>query len=203
MTTVTQWIEQAPQEVKARFEFFDGRWQEKPVRRKYTMRVPRARRKPPVRYTCPVCGLVKMVPPSEGSGRVYCSIRCRNTARGAVIAAGAEARFWAGVDRRGPDECWLWQRRLKEFGHGQTNWHGKHSTSAHRVAWELTHGPIPEGLWVLHRCDVPACCNPAHLFLGTHADNVRDMMAKRRHATQAAPELRRLVVWLFNLVVSR
>ena len=206
--------------------------------RKYTMRVPRGRRKAPfvltcpicgrtkelppskgakavhcsavcrraatplVLYTCPVCGLVKPVPPAEGRGRVYCSILCRNTARSAVVAAGAEARFWGGVDRCGPDECWPWPDSFSPRCHGQTNWRGKRPL-AHRVAWELTHGPIPEGLWVLHRCDVPACCNPAHLFLGTHADNMRDMVAKRRHALHATPELRRLVVWLFNLVVSR
>jgi hypothetical protein len=53
---------------------------------------------------------------------------------------------------------------------------------AHRMAWELTHGPIPPGLFVCHHCDNPPCCNPVHLFLGTNADNVDDKVKKYRQA---------------------
>lgn len=61
-------------------------------------------------------------------------------------------------------------------------WRARYRTpqKAHRVAWELTHGAIADGLFVLHKCDVPLCCNPQHLFLGTQLDNLRDASAKGR-----------------------
>ena len=67
--------------------------------------------------------------------------------------------------------------------HGCKNQWGYGSTSkglAHRVAWEKAHGPIPKGMYVLHRCDNPPCINVEHLFLGTQAENMRDMAAKGR-----------------------
>lgn len=88
-----------------------------------------------------------------------------------------EARFWAKVDKSG--ECWLWKGSLFTNGYGAIRWEGR-NRRAHRVAWELVNGPIPDGLLACHTCDVPACCNPAHLFLGTHADNMADMIRKGR-----------------------
>ena len=75
--------------------------------------------------------------------------------------------------------CWLWFGGVGEFGHGTMNIEGRQN-QAHRVSWELHNGPVPDDLWVLHRCDNPPCVNPEHLFLGTCLDNHHDMIAKGR-----------------------
>ena len=78
-----------------------------------------------------------------------------------------------------PSGCWKWQGAVDSHGYGRTRYNGK-LTSAHRAAYEYMHKEIPEGMHVLHRCDNPPCINPAHLFLGTHQDNMDDMAAKGR-----------------------
>lgn len=95
-----------------------------------------------------------------------------------------EQRFWAKVHKT--DTCWLWTG-AKSRGYGQIGRGGK-AIKTHRVSWELHNGPIPagddyHGMCVLHTCDIPACVNPDHLFLGTNADNVVDMIAKGRRAS--------------------
>ena len=89
--------------------------------------------------------------------------------------------LWERVDKGGPDECWNWQGAKHPSGHGNLKANGRY-WRAHRLAWHLAKGPIPAGLEVLHRCDNPACCNPAHLFLGTETDNQADKLAKGRQA---------------------
>ena len=87
-------------------------------------------------------------------------------------------RFWSKVNKT--EGCWLWTGG-KNYGYGQF-WDGRKPQQAHRISWGIHCGPIPDGLWVLHRCDVPSCVNPAHLFLGTHTDNMRDAATKGRLA---------------------
>lgn len=85
--------------------------------------------------------------------------------------------FWSRVLRG--EGCWEWQGARNQDGYG-TLWVNRRKVRAHRVAWGLSVGEIPRGLLVLHRCDNPPCCNPAHLWIGTHADNSADMVAKGR-----------------------
>lgn len=97
--------------------------------------------------------------------------------------------FWERVEKSGHHGCWLWtgaRRGRDELQYGCLWFRGRHD-SAHRVAWILTHGEIPEiedsdghGTCVLHKCDTPLCVNPEHLFLGTHLQNMQDKLAKKR-----------------------
>jgi hypothetical protein len=90
-------------------------------------------------------------------------------------------RFWSKVSIvDDEDSCWLWTASLRRNGYGAFSYESR-SREAHQVAWVLNVGPIPDGLWVLHRCDVRHCVRPSHLFLGTRSDNVRDMVSKGRH----------------------
>jgi hypothetical protein len=78
-------------------------------------------------------------------------------------------------------DCVLWTGYVQPNGYAKTSYRGRPEW-AHRAAWQKANGPIPDGMWVLHRCDVPLCINPDHLFLGTHLDNMADMRAKGRSA---------------------
>lgn len=102
-------------------------------------------------------------------------------------ARSAAERFWDRADlSAGPKACWRWLGGSCSGGYGaaRSTATGK-QTTAHRVAWELTNGPIPDGKQALHRCDHRWCVNPQHLFLGTQLENIRDMIAKGRQANGA------------------
>jgi hypothetical protein len=98
------------------------------------------------------------------------------------------------------DECWPWRGEISPKGYGivyakeNRKWRRR---KAHRVAYDRAHGPIPDGMLVIHSCDNPPCCNPKHLRVGTHADNAEDRSRRGRHRTRVlrrsdAVEIRRL-----------
>lgn len=88
-------------------------------------------------------------------------------------------RFWEKVDRRGPDECWPWMGVRTSNGYGQL-WYARRHRPATHIALALDGRPVPKGMAACHHCDNPPCLNPAHLFVGTNSDNMRDMVAKGR-----------------------
>lgn len=100
-------------------------------------------------------------------------------------------KFWDNVCPEPNSGCWLWMGQWK--GPGRRNFYGRFmltrdiQLTAHRVSWMLHHGPIPDGLHVLHKCDVPPCVNPDHLFLGTNAENAADRARKGRSVTIPRP----------------
>ena len=89
-----------------------------------------------------------------------------------------EERFWAKVDKKSEEECWLWTASLRDGQYGSIKVDGK-TEFAHRASWFLHHGTWPDGL-LLHKCDTPLCVNPHHLSVGSHQDNVDDMFRKGR-----------------------
>lgn len=92
-------------------------------------------------------------------------------------------RFWSNIDTTGGMfECWLWTASTAAEGYGYI-WWGSRREYTHRISYTIHHGPIPEGLHILHRCDNPRCVNPTHLWAGSHKQNMHDKMHKGRSGT--------------------
>jgi hypothetical protein len=124
---------------------------------------------------CVICGIELIAKPRRAR---TCSMKCNGLLRRSQNPH--EQRFWSKVDKRGPDECWPWKANTGDTGYGMF-WSSDKKTmvKANREAYRLSVGD-PGTLHVLHRCDNPGCCNPAHLFLGTHQENMTDMVHKKR-----------------------
>lgn len=98
--------------------------------------------------------------------------------RYAVKKITKEEFFWLNIKKT--DTCWIWEGNKNKDGYGRINFNSKHQL-AHRYAYELLVGCIPENKLICHHCDNPPCCNPEHLFLGTDRQNTDDKLLKKRH----------------------
>lgn len=122
-----------------------------------------------VQKMCQKCATPYSVKPSHADRRKYCSRTCSDP-------KDANAIFWSKVDKSGgAAACWLRDGAVTRNGYGKFS-----RTTAHRFAWQSANGAIPKGLNICHTCDNPPCVNPAHLWLGTTAQNVADKIAKGR-----------------------
>lgn len=154
--------------------------------------------------SCGFCGKAfSRTDPNRGKKK-YCGRDCYRAAE----HAKGPARFWAKVDKGPhPKGCWLYTGFTKWDGYG---WLArtidgratKHLT-AHRYAWILTHGVPAKGEHILHDCDVAACCNPAHLRLGTHQENMNDLRDRGRRHCKLTPEAVREIRAAFATVKGK
>ena len=127
-----------------------------------------------IHKNCPQCGREFTLSRSLENKRTCCSRKCDSEYRSTTSVA---RRLWKNVTKT--DECWLWTATKNKQGYGQVYANGRLQL-AHRVAYELNVGSILPGLHLLHRCDTPACVRPDHMFIGTHFDNMQDMIRKGR-----------------------
>lgn len=123
---------------------------------------------------------------TQWAGRMYCSKSCANRDH---ERQPVHVRFWNFVSKS-QDGCWLWNGTKDGGGYGQiSTFRGEAPAKAHRVSWEMRNGEIPAGMSICHKCDTPSCVNPDHLFIGTQADNARDMVSKGRWNKKSALNL--------------
>ena len=110
--------------------------------------------------------------------KTHGSVNFKKCARGTL-----EERFWNFVDKQSNEDCWEWKGQILLNGYGRISLGSKKDGGglAHRVSWKLHNKKdIPDGMFVMHKCDNPSCVNPNHLLIGTPKDNTQDMIAKGR-----------------------
>jgi hypothetical protein len=125
-----------------------------------------------MQYICQQCGKAFLDSPS--ARRRFCSNACARQHQFGDIAS----RFWKRVNKT--DTCWLWTGAQMAGGYGRLRISTTGHARAHRIAWIITYGPIPDNLLCCHKCDVRLCCRPDHLFLGTYKQNYDDCRDKGR-----------------------
>jgi hypothetical protein len=133
-----------------------------------------------IKAKCLVCGNGFEHRPSRP--KVTCSNQCSHkliASKNIGPRKTLEEKFWSKVNIQGDDECWLWTGAKWGNGYGLLCLNPS-SLLAHRLSWELHYGLVPDGLLVLHKCDVRNCINPKHLYVGTHIDNTRDRVERNR-----------------------
>ena len=149
-----------------------------------------------------------------GTPVVRAATHCRLHQQNGPRAKPVGERFWASVSIGGQDDCWNWMRSRDrkgygKFGVGSMKDGTRRIEIASRMAWIVTNGEIPSGMFVCHRCDNPPCCNPSHLYLGSCADNLREMHEKGRYIAKTwltsvqVAEIRTLLSSQSNASIAR
>lgn len=140
-------------------------------------------------FTCDGCGVLFSVSYNMNRTRAekpkFCSRACQSRKAREQSKKTVADRFWNLVDKRGADECWPWKGHRRPAGYGWFNFYGRAPMNASRAAYILARGE-PGDRFVCHTCDNPPCCNPAHLWLGSSAENTADMDRKGRRINAPA-----------------